>query len=146
MEILINNNQDEVRLNQNPFQDLAKFIIKKEKIPDDIEISIAFISTVEMSRLNKKYRKQKGPTDVLSFKYTDNKKLQPGELIGEVVICPAVAENQAKENGIDLMNEIKLLLTHGILHLLGYSHNTEKNKEKMNKLEQETIAEFNSGE
>jgi probable rRNA maturation factor len=80
------------------------------------ELSIALVRDREMRRLNRRWRKQDRPTDVLSFPLH-----QPGAL-GDVIIAIDTARRQAKEGGWPLAAELRRLLAHGILHCRGYDH------------------------
>jgi len=94
--------------------DFAKVVSKRFKIKK--EISVALLSPEEIKQLNKIYRKKDKVTDVLSFNLDDQK------ILGEIVICLAQAKKQALEKKTSLQSELKLLVTHGTLHLLGYDH------------------------
>ncbi len=93
---------------------LEKIVSKKFKLKQ--AISIALVSELEIKNLNKVYRHKNKVTDVLSFN------IDSTAILGEVVICLPVAKQQAKTNKKSLSSELKLLTTHGILHLLGYDH------------------------
>jgi probable rRNA maturation factor len=89
------------------------------------ELSVALINNREIAKLNRKYRRQPKPTDVLSFSaggFGDGRM----KLLGDVVISVERAEEQAKAGGWTLNEEIDRLLIHGILHLLGYDHEGSK--------------------
>ena len=98
------------------------------------EISILFIDDIEMRVLNKRYRGKDKTTDVLSFSQIDGYKnsklrtLNTELLLGDVVISVETAKRQAKERGHSFNREVLILLTHGILHLLGYDHEGDKKK------------------
>jgi len=89
------------------------------------EISISLVNQDRMTELNEKYMGHEGPTDVLSFPVDGRKPHSSADgepaLIGEVVLCPAYAANSDP----DLAAELDLLVTHGVLHLLGYDHDTK---------------------
>jgi probable rRNA maturation factor len=87
----------------------------------DAELSLAFVANGEIAKLNRKYRSQPKPTDVLSFPAGDTSTGRH-RLLGDVVISVDRAEEQAKAGGWTLQEEIDRLLIHGILHLLGYDH------------------------
>jgi probable rRNA maturation factor len=91
------------------------------------ELSVSFVDEAEMTGLHERYMNEPGATDVLSFPLEDE---MDGDvrLIGDVVIAPAVA---ARNNPGDLQGELRLLLVHGILHLLGYDHEDEAEKAAM---------------
>jgi probable rRNA maturation factor len=86
-----------------------------------VELSVSLVSTEEMADLHSRYLDDPEPTDVLSFTMDEE------GLLGDVVICPAVAASQNP----DLPAELRLLLVHGILHLLGYDHDQEEERRAM---------------
>ncbi len=104
------------------------------------ELSIVFVDAQKMAEMNSQYRDECGPTDVLSFSIDGliSGGVEPGEeapfIIGEVIVCPEVAAIQATE-GID--SEIDLLVAHGILHILGFDHDTEESARIMRGREKE---------
>jgi probable rRNA maturation factor len=100
--------------------DLAKRTLSEEGA-GPVELSVSFVSADEMAALHMKYAGESGPTDVLSFTMDEE------GLLGDVVICPEVAAEQAR----DLPEELRLLLVHGILHLLGYDHQEEEERKAM---------------
>jgi probable rRNA maturation factor len=89
----------------------------------EVELSISLVTEQEMGDLQQRYLGEPGSTDVLAFPMDDRE----GVLLGDVVICPAVAVR----GGRDLAGELRLLLVHGILHLLGYDHQEEEERETM---------------
>ena len=86
-----------------------------------VELSVSLVDEPEMTELHERYLDEPGPTDVLSFSMDEE------GLLGDVVICPKVAAASGKE----LASEIRLLLVHGILHLLGYDHEDEEERRAM---------------
>lgn len=89
-----------------------------------------------MTRLHVEWMDLPGPTDVLSFPMDDLRPGQPGVVrplgsLGDVILCPVVAQRQAHEAGHGVQAEIELLLTHGVLHLLGYDHAEPDEHERM---------------
>ena len=86
------------------------------------ELSVSFVDEPEIEDLHVRYMDEPGPTDVLSFAQDDD------DLLGDVVICPAVA---ARNNPADPTGELRLLLVHGILHLLGHDHEAPDEKAAM---------------
>jgi probable rRNA maturation factor len=95
-------------------------------------VSIVFIGTQAMRALNKCYRQRDYPTDVLSFSYGDMK-LDQIPFLGEIVISPEIAMRQAVRWGVSPEKELRKLLAHGILHLLGYDHETDEGQ--MNRIQ-----------
>ncbi|WP_425427063.1 rRNA maturation RNase YbeY [Thermocrinis ruber] len=85
-----------------------------------VELSIALVSDAQIKRLNKLYRNKDKPTDVLSFPIGE--KVEDWLILGDIVISVDTAKRQAQELGHSLEEEIKRLLVHGLVHLLGYDH------------------------
>ncbi len=107
------------------------------KVLDDIlasrkkkEMSIALVDIKRMAELNEKFRGVKEPTDVLAFPL-GGEFISTESLLGDVVISMGKAEEQAKERGHSLENELALLTVHGVLHLLGYTDEDEDNRKIM---------------
>jgi probable rRNA maturation factor len=98
------------------------------------ELAVAFVDEPVMAELNLRYRSVAEPTDVLSFSYEgldDEEWPEPegseqAPYLGDVVICPAVAAKGAADDGIGLEVELRRLIIHGILHLLGYDHERDE--------------------
>jgi probable rRNA maturation factor len=125
MQISITSHRQPEPLDLGAFERLAAFVLEREETPDAVELSLAVVSIEEIASLNERFRDKQGPTDVLSFPCDDPcAVVEPGEPIalGDVVISPEVAEQQALELGHTVEEELNLLLVHGILHLLGYAH------------------------
>jgi len=116
------NNLTKFKINKKSFSQVAKKVLLGENRGTET-LSLAFVSKTEMQKLNKKFRGENKPTDVLSF-----------EGINEVVICPEVV----KEKKEDM---IKVFI-HGILHLLGYEH--EKSEKKAREMEEREKFYLNS--
>ncbi len=114
------------------FTDIANKILKKDYL-----LSVVFLSKKEIQQVNKKYRKKDKPTDVLSF---ENKESDfPDKFIGEIMICPDVVRENAKEYKVSYKTELKRMFVHGILHLLGYDHINSKDAKEMKKQEDKHI-------
>ena len=91
------------------------------------ELSVSFVTEDEMADLHLRYLEEEGPTDVLSFPQDEDDSRGP-RLLGDVVIAPSVA---ARNNPDDPPSELRLLLVHGILHLLGHDHDEEADRAAM---------------
>ena len=89
-------------------------------------VAIAFVTDKEIARLNKTYRKKSKPTDVLSFPAQSVERLNKDKFLGDIAIAPGVARRYAKKNGRTLESEMCVLILHGILHVLGYDHETDQ--------------------
>ena len=104
-------------------------------VPADAQgVTVAFVSDRAMRELNRLWRHKQGTTDVLSFPAEqDEFERVEGPSLGDVVISMEQAARQAKENGLTLDEEIAQLILHGLIHLCGYDHATDKGE--MNRLE-----------
>jgi len=114
---------------------------KLEKLEEEItEVSIAFVDDDAMTELNKKFRGKKKTTDVLTFPADDsyNEPSASGRPLGDIVISVDQARRQAADEKHSLATEIRYLVVHGVLHALGYDHETDKGQ--MNALEEEVRA------
>lgn len=88
-----------------------------------IVLSVSCVNAKEMARLNWRYRKKHGPTDVLSFEQPSKSDAPPEILfLGDLVLCSDVVRSQAKIQRHSVRSEVAVLLAHGLLHLLGYDH------------------------
>jgi probable rRNA maturation factor len=106
---------------------LAGHVLERLRIHPLAELSVLLVDEATMSTLHERWMDEPGPTDVLSFPMDE---LRPPDeetepvpgLLGDVVVCPAVAARQARVAGHSTLAELELLTVHGILHLLGYDH------------------------
>jgi probable rRNA maturation factor len=138
MEIYLNNKQDKISLDIDYWENFVCQIGSRLKFEPNTEISITFVNNREIRKFNKKYRKIDKPTDVLSFPF-DNSFNLPVKVLGDVIISTEKAELQAEEYGHSLNREIAFLMVHGILHLLGYDHETPEQEKEMFSLQKELL-------
>jgi len=97
-------------------------------------VTVAFVSDRAMGELNRRWRGKRGTTDVLSFPAGQNEfEAAEGATLGDVVISAEQASRQGREQGLSFDEEIAQLILHGLLHLCGYDHETDKGE--MNRLE-----------
>lgn len=106
---------------------VARETLSAEGLTHGVELSVSFVDEQEMADLHARFMDEEGPTDVLSFTL-DEVDDRGVRLLGDVVIAPAVA---ARNNPVDPAAEVRLLLVHGILHLLGYDHEEDAERAKM---------------
>jgi len=133
--IEINNiNSEEIDLQR--INNLAQSFLDKHGLDNKL-VSIAFISKAEMRKINRNYRDKDKNTDVLSF--TEEK---GGNYLGEVLINYDKIKEQAKDFKNSNEKELDFILVHGLLHLLGYSDEKEKDKKEMIKLGNEFLARY----
>jgi probable rRNA maturation factor len=146
---MIVNRQRAVRLARRPLE-LFLRRVKKELELEELELTVCLVSDAEIARMNETFRKKKGPTDVLSFPTTVRRRpvrlsratenLKSGEYLGDIAISPAIARRYAKKNGRKLPSELRVLILHGVLHLLGYDHETDRGE--MNRVEEKLRMRF----
>jgi probable rRNA maturation factor len=123
--VLLSNRQA-VPVDEDALRALAQAALEGEGLRE-CELSVSFVDEKEMSDLHATYMHEPGPTDVLSFPIDDTGP-DGTRVLGDVVIAPAVA---AAQNPTDVAGEMRLLLVHGILHLLGYDHEEETGRAAM---------------
>jgi len=133
----INNQQNKVEIDEDLYQDFKNIITKATEMEGygGGEISIAFVNNEKIKELNKRFRNKDEVTDVLSFPMDD-------EILGDIIISAERALSQSKDYGHSFKREICYLVTHGILHLLGYDHKIEGEKEEMRKKEERILKEL----
>ena len=127
----------------------ARFVLDRLRIHRTAELSIAFVDEPSMADLHLTWMDEPGPTDGMSFPMDDLRVPRDGEeapegLLGDIVICPAVAQAQAAQAGHSERHELAVLLTHGILHLLGYDHAEPAEERLMFGLQNRLVAEWNA--
>jgi probable rRNA maturation factor len=106
------------------------------------EICLSFCTESEIKDLNRNFRNKDSVTDVLSFNFQDFQNTGEIQPLGDVIICTARAQEQAWELGYTLRRELIFLFAHGVLHLLGYDHETEEDAEKMFDLQKQVIKTY----
>jgi len=132
---MILNRQRAVRLARRPLE-LFLRRVQEEVGLQGAGVTVCLVSDAEIARLNETFRKKKGPTDVLSFPAVmrqrparlrrNSKPVKDGVDLGDIAISPATARRYAKKNGRKLSSELRVLILHGVLHLLGYDHETDR--------------------
>ncbi len=123
--VLISNRQDEA-VDEEALRALARDTLRGEGI-ERAELSVSFVDQDEIAGLHERFMDEEGPTDVLSFPLDDVDEADV-RLLGDVVVAPTEA---ARNNPGDPAAELRLLLVHGILHLLGYDHEDEAERTRM---------------
>lgn len=112
-------------LNLKYFKDVAARFLSEEGIKT--EVSIVFINKESIKRLNQEYRDKDEPTDVLSF----SGEIPGGNVLGEIFICPDKVKENADEYDEEFDVELKRMIIHGLLHLVGYDHKGREDAKKM---------------
>lgn len=126
---------------------LAELVLREEEYPDDAEVTLLLVSESEMASYNEKFLDRKGPTDVLAFPVEellpgvvpDDDPHGPPLMLGDVIIAPSYVRRQAADHGVSFDDEMALMVTHGILHLLGYDHVDDGDAERMEARERELM-------
>lgn len=142
MNLLIDNRDDNLEVDDNLKKDIIsviKEVLKVEKLNDNFEISLSFVDEDEIRNLNKTYRNIDSITDVLSFPLGVIEESDYDIPLGDIVICVERAKEQAIDYGHSLQREIMYLTCHSMLHLLGYDHIEQSDKEVMRSKEKEVM-------
>ena len=141
------NNETGVAIDAAEFAALADHVLRVMHVNPRAELSILFIDPEPMAELHERWLDLPGPTDVMSFPMDE---LRPGTadhptppgMLGDICICPQVAARQAAESGHSAAEEMLLLATHGMLHLLGYDHAHDAEREVMFALQRKLLLTF----
>lgn len=161
VEVFVADEQVEVEVDALRWVRLARLVLEEQGVRGDAELSMLFVDEKSMSDLNERFLGRPGPTDVLAFPMDDElvesgrqpdqggrgpgSQAEPSDapiLVGDVVICPKVAERQSKEHHVTVDEEMTLLVIHGVLHLLGFDHESDDEAAVMERREQELTARF----
>ncbi|RJL26466.1 rRNA maturation RNase YbeY [Bailinhaonella thermotolerans] len=146
-------NESGVDVAETDLVELARFVLDRMGIHPLAELSLLIVDEAAMAELHQQWMGEPGPTDVLAFPMDE---LRPGPgsagqdadaqpepgLLGDVVLCPQVAEAQARTAGHSTEAELELLCTHGILHLLGYDHAEPEEHAEMFGLQGKLLGEW----
>ena len=141
------NNESDYEVNELEISSHATFLLRSLHINPASELSVMLVDEVSMAALHKKFMDEPGSTDVLSFPMdelragTSDKPSEEG-ILGDVVLCPAVAAGQGEQAGHSMEVELRLLLTHGVLHLLGHDHEEPDEHKVMFGLQAELLAQW----
>jgi len=132
---------------EEDIKEYVENLLAKEYLSDNdkpVYLSILFTGDKEIQVINKEFRGKDQPTDVISFAYheSDDFDIGPYDTLGDIVISMETVEAHSKEYGHSTERELYYVITHGLLHLLGYDHIEEKDKEEMRRKEEELLVEF----
>lgn len=146
MAVFVADEQD-TAVDTEALRRLAGFVLDDQRVPDAMELSVLCVDAGAMTELNRQHMGADRPTDVLAFPMD-----LPGEalgdepaVLGDVVLCPAVAAEQAERHAKTPAAELELLLVHGILHLLGHDHAEPDEREVMFSLTDRILADYLAG-
>jgi len=141
------NNESTYEIDEAALQRLSTYALDAMRIHPDADLAIVLVDEAAMEALHVQWMGEPGPTDVLSFPMDElrpgnDDQVTPAGLLGDVVLCPQVAESQAEAAGHTTMDELLLLTTHGILHLLGFDHAEPEEEKEMFSLQRDILIGF----
>lgn len=153
--------QHDIEVDVMRYVGLAQLVLREERVDPDAELSVIFVDEDTIAHLNRQFLDGDGPTDVLAFPLDDDTRPggrvadegvrgpgaaaesdEPPVVLGDVLVCPAVAGRQAAARAIPLEDELALLVVHGVLHLLDYDHAEPADEARMQRRERELLAKF----
>lgn len=131
---------------------LSAYLEKYQVMPEaakECEVSLTFVSEQQMGDMNLEYREIAGPTDVLSFPMWENEEgnFEPPDdwetvTLGDIIVCPEIVRKNAAENNKSEESETLLVVCHGFLHLIGFDHAEEEERDEMWQAQEELVAQF----
>ncbi|OZM74308.1 rRNA maturation RNase YbeY [Amycolatopsis antarctica] len=144
-------NEAGVAVDETSIVSAARFTLDKMEVSPLAELSVMLVTLEVMEDLHVRWMDLPGPTDVMAFpmdelestRRPDAPEASPA-LLGDVVLCPAFAKDQARTAGHALQDELHLLTVHGVLHLLGYDHAEPAEEREMFGLQNRILGEFQS--
>ncbi|HVL80285.1 MAG TPA: rRNA maturation RNase YbeY [Actinomycetota bacterium] len=142
IDVFVANEQDDVACDEQRLIALARIAAAEEGVDPRAELSILLVDRTAMASLKEKYLGEPGPTDVLAFAMDEQPNDEEPFMVGDIVVCPDVAREQAEKAGTPLRDEIDLLVVHGFLHLLGYDHVKPQQARSMKHRERRILQEF----
>ena len=146
MSIEVNNETSYV-CDEHELVRLSRYVLDELRVHPQAELSIVLVDEDAMERLHVQWMDLPGPTDVMSFPMDELRPGRAGEepvegTLGDIVLCPEVAAEQARAAGHSTVEELLLLTTHGILHLLGYDHAEPEEEKEMFGLQRKLLLTF----
>lgn len=147
MNVFLADEQDDP-IDAEPLRRLAETVLQEERFPDDTEVTLLFVGEDQIVTYNERFMQRSGVTDVLAFPIAH---LKPGVVperkpggpplnIGDVVIAPSIVRAQAEAAGVAIDDELRLMVVHGLLHLLGYDHQDDHEADAMEERERQLLA------
>ena len=142
-------NESGLDVSEDELISVARFVIDKMNVHPEAELSMVLLDSTSMADLHMRWMDLPGPTDVMSFPMDE---LEPGgrpdtpepgpAMLGDIVLCPEFAAEQAAAAGHSLGHELALLTIHGVLHLLGYDHAEADEEKEMFALQRQLLEEW----
>ncbi|SFQ00417.1 probable rRNA maturation factor [Amycolatopsis arida] len=142
-------NESGVRVDEESIVSVARFALDRMEVSPLAELSVLLVTLDVMEHLHERWMDLPGPTDVMAFpmdelestRRPDAAEASPA-LLGDIVLCPAFAKDQAHTAGHSLLAELHLLTVHGVLHLLGYDHAEPAEEREMFALQKRILGEY----
>ncbi len=140
-------NETDFALDELELVACARYVMGEMKVHPQADLCLRLVDEAAMETLHVQWMDLPGPTDVMSFPMDE---LRPGSddddpeegVLGDIVLCPSVAQKQAADAGHATEEELLLLTTHGILHLLGYDHAEPEEEREMFELQRQLLLTF----
>jgi probable rRNA maturation factor len=144
-------NESGVTVDETSIASVARYALSTLRVDPLAELSVLLVDTESMAELHERWMDLPGPTDVMAFpmdemdgaRRPDTPEAGP-TLLGDIVLCPAFARDQARKAGHGLLDELHLLTVHGVLHLLGYDHAEPEEEREMFGLQSRILADYRS--
>lgn len=148
MEILLDNQQTQP-LDLDAWNDRIASLLRAAQIDERAEVSVSFVDDAAIHELNREHRSVDRPTDVLSFpQFEPDEDFPPAPIpyaLGDIVVSIETAQRQAAEYNHPFERELGFLLAHGLLHLLGYDHETPEDESEMRERQRELLTTIGLG-
>jgi probable rRNA maturation factor len=141
-------NESGVAVDEASIVAAARFALDRMGVSTLAELSVLLVELDVMSDLHERWMNLPGPTDVMAFPMDELDSGRPDAsdsgpaLLGDVVLCPSFARDQARKAGHSLLDELHLLTVHGVLHLLGYDHTEAAEEREMFTLQKRILTDF----
>jgi probable rRNA maturation factor len=140
-------NETDAVLDEMELVACSRYVLEEMKVHPGADLCLKLVDEAAMEVLHVQWMDLPGPTDVMSFPMDE---LRPGRegsepqegVLGDIVLCPSVAQRQAQDAGHATEEELLLLTTHGILHLLGYDHAEAEEEKEMFELQRQLLLTF----
>ncbi|MCC9145489.1 MULTISPECIES: rRNA maturation RNase YbeY [unclassified Arthrobacter] len=147
MSIEVNNESSAPDVNEEELARLGRYLLDSLYVHPEADLSIILVDEDAIEKLHIEWMDLPGPTDVLSFPMDELRpgtagRITPAGVLGDIVLCPQVAARQAREAGHGTDEELLLLTTHGVLHLLGYDHAEPEEEKEMFGLQRRLLSAY----
>ena len=141
------NNESTVTVDEEELSRLGRYLLENLYVHPEAELSIILVDEEAMEKLHIEWMDIPGATDVLSFPMDELRpgvpgRVTPAGVLGDIVLCPQVAAEQADTAGHSMQEELLLLTTHGVLHLLGYDHAEPEEEQEMFGLQRQLLSSY----